>query len=174
MAAPLTLPAPAVAPAHVAILGDNAHASEGCSTVHTVHGYRSYASRVYKRPVVSLAAHRRLAEMHVCQRSYRARKAVGRHHDRYKRAREQRKAIMRLTPYRGPNGSRWAIPWYIVACESRGSWSAYNPSGARGPYQLLGWKVPWPARTQADRLAHHRMATRLWRGGAGASHWVCA
>jgi hypothetical protein len=81
-----------------------------------------------------------------------------------------------LTPYVDPNGNRWAIPWEIVWCESGpgGSWTAYNESsGARGPYQFLGWDVPWPVYTDADKLAHHRMAAELWAGGAGRSHWVC-
>jgi hypothetical protein len=77
-------------------------------------------------------------------------------------------------PYPGPGGTRWAIPWRIVACESGGSWGAYNPSGAAGPYQIMAfWGRPFPANTAAARWAHHRIAARLWQGGAGASHWVC-
>lgn len=53
---------------------------------------------------------------------------------------------------------------------SHGSWSAYNPSGALGPYQLLGKGAPFPADTRAKRLTHHRIAGALWDGGAGASH----
>lgn len=75
----------------------------------------------------------------------------------------------RLTPY-----GRWAIPTYIVECESGGSWSAYNPSGAVGPYQLLGWGAPYPAVTMHEKMMHHRIARDVWAGGAGASNWVCA
>lgn len=83
-------------------------------------------------------------------------------------------AYYRLTPYPGPGNTRWAIPWSIVACESGGSWTAYNgSSGARGPYQFLGWNVPWPVNSWSDRLAHHRMAANLYAGGRGRSHWVC-
>lgn len=89
-----------------------------------------------------------------------------------------RKQIVReiraLTPYRGPDGRRWAIPFAVVACESGGSWSAYNrTSAALGPYQLLGWGAPWPVLTLRDKLAHHRIAARLWNGGRGAGNWVC-
>lgn len=83
-------------------------------------------------------------------------------------------------PYPGPNGTRWAIPWYIINCERdkslgmAGIWRSHNPSGAIGPYQLLGHGAPWPANTPAARRAHHRIASRLWAGGAGAHHWVCA
>ena len=79
---------------------------------------------------------------------------------------------MKITPYPG-GGTYWAIPWSIVACESGGSWSAANPSGAIGPYQLLGHGAPFPVTSEADKLAHHRIASALWAGGAGRSHWVC-
>jgi hypothetical protein len=81
----------------------------------------------------------------------------------------------RLTPYDCGSAGRFAIPCYIVACESGYSWSAYNPSGAAGPYQIMeSWGRPWPANTWARRMAHHRLAASIWRGGAGASNWVCA
>lgn len=82
-------------------------------------------------------------------------------------------AVRQVTPYPGPNGTWWAIPWQIVACESGGNWNAANPSGAVGPYQLLGWGAPYPVTSQADKLAHHRIAARVWAGGAGRSNWVC-
>ena len=77
--------------------------------------------------------------------------------------------IDRITPY-----GKWAIPPYIVGCESGGAWGAYNPSGASGPYQLLGWGAPMPASTPRRKAQHHIIAARLWAGGRGASHWVCA
>jgi hypothetical protein len=82
--------------------------------------------------------------------------------------------LKRLTPYVCSFG-RSAIPCYIVMCESRGRWTALNRSGAAGLYQLMPMHGrPFPVRTSADRLAHHRIAHRLWRGGAGAGNWVCA
>lgn len=80
-----------------------------------------------------------------------------------------------LTPYRCQSGKygTWAIPCSIIECESHFSWGAYNPSGASGPYQLLGWGAPMPANTWARKLEHHRIAAGLWSGGAGRSHWVC-
>jgi hypothetical protein len=89
------------------------------------------------------------------------------------RAKYEGRMIRRLTPYHCATG-RFAVPCYIIACESHGSWTAANPSGAVGPYQLLGWGAPWPADTRAKRLAHHRIAARLWDGGKGASNWACA
>lgn len=82
--------------------------------------------------------------------------------------------IRHYTPYRCSFG-RAAIPCAVVECESRGRWDAYNRSGAAGRYQLMPVHGrPWPARTVHARLEHHRIASRLWDGGAGASHWVCS
>jgi hypothetical protein len=72
-----------------------------------------------------------------------------------------------------PNG--WAIPAHIVSCESGGSWTAYNSSGALGPYQLLGKGAPWPVTTYAQAQVHHQIAANLWAGGSGIGHWAaCA
>lgn len=75
-----------------------------------------------------------------------------------------------LTPY-----GEWAIPGYVVDCESGGDWGAVNPSsGARGPYQLLpstyyGVCVTcdWSEEDQ------HRAAAAVW-ARSGGSEWVCA
>lgn len=76
-----------------------------------------------------------------------------------------------ITPYRCQGGKygTWSIPCYIIACESGFSWSAYNPSGASGPYQLLGWGAPMPANTWERKMEHHRIAASL-----ALSNWVCA
>ena len=69
-----------------------------------------------------------------------------------------------------PNG--YAIPAYIVMCESGGSWSAYNSSGAAGIYQLMpGWGRPWPVTNYAQAQEHHAIAAKLWAGGSGIGHW---
>lgn len=108
-----------------------------------------------------------------------AQKSISEYRDKWAAAfyrhRHEEKAerfVQRYLPYTGPNGTHWAIPWSIVACESGGSWSAYNPSGARGPYQFLGWNVPWPVTSERDRRKHHKMAASLYAGGSGASHWA--
>jgi hypothetical protein len=84
------------------------------------------------------------------------------------------RAYRLITPYDGPNGTHWAIPFSIVACESYGgSWSASNGSHV-GPYQLSwAWNPPWPVTSFADQLAHHRIAHMLWTN-YGASQWACA
>jgi hypothetical protein len=140
-----------------------------------VSDFRAFSARVWRRDrwhrgkprhVATRAAHRRLAcvghrsaEIHVWAKDRR----------RYGRYR----AFRLIAPYPG-NGTYWAIPWYIVDCESHGEWDAYNPSGAEGPYQLLGHGAPFPAHTWQTKMENHRIAAALWAGGAGASAWVCA
>ena len=71
------------------------------------------------------------------------------------------------SPYNG-----WAIPEYIVMCESGGNWDAYNPSsGAAGPYQLMPMHLGGDARL-FSREAQHAKAAELWAGGRGAHHWA--
>lgn len=89
--------------------------------------------------------------------------------------RRKQAEIDALTPYDCGSAGRWAIPCYIVECESGYSWSAYNPSGAAGPYQIMPmWGRPWPIYSDYDKAEHHRIAASIWNGGAGASNWVCA
>lgn len=80
-----------------------------------------------------------------------------------------------ITPYRCQSGSRgtWAIPCSIISCESGFSWMAANPSGAVGPYQLLGWGATYPARSFRDKLQNHVLAAQVYSGGSGRSNWVC-
>lgn len=92
----------------------------------------------------------------------------------YKEALAAQAATSSLTPYDCGSAGSFAIPCYIVECESGYSWNAANPSGAVGPYQLLGWGAPYPADTKAEKMKNHRIAAELWAGGAGASNWVCA
>lgn len=89
------------------------------------------------------------------------------------------RSYRQIAPYRGFNEGdpylEWlAIPAYIVACETngyrgQGRWFAANASGAVGPYQLLGWGAPYPARTFKQKLANHRIAA-----GLSLSNWACA
>lgn len=69
----------------------------------------------------------------------------------------------------------WSVPSYVIACESGGSWSAYNPSGAAGVYQIMPfWGRPFPVRSARDMAAHHVLAARIWDSGRGAGNWTCA
>ncbi len=72
----------------------------------------------------------------------------------------------------------WAIPEYIVMCESGGNYHALNPSsGAGGAYQIL--PSTWRAYGgkglphQAPPAEQDRIAGEIWRN-SGPSQWVCA
>ena len=68
-------------------------------------------------------------------------------------------------------GDVWAIPTYIVMCESGGSWTAENLSGAAGPYQLMPEHFGGESALNQSREAQHAKAAELWNGGKGRSHW---
>lgn len=80
----------------------------------------------------------------------------------------------RVTPEPGPGGSHWAIPWYIVECESGGDYTAQNPtSSAYGAYQMLASTYAaycsacdWSPRDQD-------LAARRLYVSAGTSPWAC-
>lgn len=128
---------------------------------------------------VGRADRERLRHRKRCARTYRKREKMVALEQAERRAfreyRRQQRAAGSVTPYDCGAAGRWAIPCYIVACESGYSWGAYNPSGAAGPYQIMPeWGRPWPANSAAARLEHHRIAARIWAGGSGASNWACA
>jgi peptidoglycan hydrolase CwlO-like protein len=81
-------------------------------------------------------------------------------------------------PALGASGG-WAIPYAIVLCESGGQNLPPNSAGASGYYQILPstWKLfggTGPAAYLAGKAEQDAVAARIWRGGAGASNWVCA
>ena len=108
-----------------------------------------------------------------CLERKKDREAVRRHVATKRSAQRLYRAYRRIATMRchgGPEG--WFVPnpgsCSTIACESKFSWTAANPSGAIGVYQLLGHGAPWPADTFAKRLQHHRLASQLSR-----SAWVC-
>ena len=75
-------------------------------------------------------------------------------------------------------GGPYAIPTYIVMCESGGNYSALNPSsGAGGAYQII--PSTWEAYGgeglphQASKAEQDRIAGLIWES-AGPGAWVCA
>lgn len=75
-------------------------------------------------------------------------------------------------------GGPYAIPTYIVMCESGGNYSALNPSsGAGGAYQII--PSTWAAYGgkglphQAPKAEQDRIAAQIW-ADSGGSAWVCA
>jgi hypothetical protein len=150
---------------------------KGCTKAYSRKTFHRVARNVF-RSARKLSTHQRKLVRRVakCQHSARSARIIKWHLRRYQRRHNarvrQRLAIIALTPYGPCYGGRWAVPCSIIFCESKGSWKAANGSGAIGPYQFLGKRIVWPVRTQAHRLAHHRLASNLWRGGAGRSHWA--
>jgi len=133
------------------------------------HAYRTEPARSEIR---AYQAHK------LCIRDKDVRDSLAALRHRLKRKLEQRQyeaQIARLTPYPGPNGTRWAIPYYVVECESHGDWGAYNASsGATGPYQMLPSTYGSVCETcdwsQPDQ---HLAAGRVW-ARSGGSEWACA
>lgn len=75
-------------------------------------------------------------------------------------------------------GGPYAIPTYIVMCESGGNYSAYNPSsGAGGAYQILPstWRAYGGTGLphQASKAEQDRIAAAIW-ADSGPSAWSCA
>lgn len=169
----------------------NTSTQSPCNEPH-LHGtgdFRPVVERAWKksrwrqRDPRSEGTRARLRHKRRCARSERSlgqmnriareeRRAFREHRERKLRERAERRA---LTPYRCGGYGRFAVPCYIVACESGYSWAAYNPSGAAGAYQIMPEHGrPWPVDSAEDKRAHHSIASDLWRGGAGASNWVCS
>lgn len=105
-----------------------------------------------------------------------------RHKKKFSKYRREQIFIQKYTPFPGPNGTYWAIPWSIVSCESGGNFTQTNNagSGAGGAYQIMpdtwinygGGK--WASRAEyAPPKAQHIIASRIWAGGSGRSQWEC-
>jgi peptidoglycan hydrolase CwlO-like protein len=74
-------------------------------------------------------------------------------------------------------GGPYAIPTYIVMCESGGNYSALNPSsGAGGAYQILPstWELygGQGEPQNAPKAEQDRIAAEIW-ADSGPSAWVC-
>ena len=74
-------------------------------------------------------------------------------------------------------GGPYAIPAYIVMCESGGNYSALNPSsGAGGAYQILPstWELygGQGEPQNAPKAEQDRIAGEIW-ADSGSSAWVC-
>lgn len=93
----------------------------------------------------------------------------------FERHREARLEVERLTPYDCGSHGSFAIPCYVVACESGYNWGAVNSSsGARGPYQILPSTYAGVCeRCDWSRPDQHLAASRVW-ARSGGSEWVCA
>lgn len=153
-----------------------------CPTPFSFSEFKSFTNIVWAKarwqrgkPEKAGAVIKQAQRMKKCAVSKSHRKAMRHYWKKRKIAFFRYRQFRLIAPYPG-GGTYWAIPYYIVYCESgtSGLWMAANPSGAVGPYQLLGWGAPYPADTWAEKMENHRIAAEVWAGGAGASNWVCA
>lgn len=73
-------------------------------------------------------------------------------------------------------GGKWAIPSYIVRCESGGNYRALNPSGAGGAYQIMPGTWTAYGGTGSPHTAppaeQDRIAAKIY-AAEGSSPWVC-
>ncbi len=170
-----------------ATVQSEAQASQLKSTTCVTHPYpvreqRQLASRVFalkrwRDPHLKSAAVRRMHDLRRCaapralpsmRRGWQARRLLLYRYGAYRR----------VAPFKGyTDRGLWltwlAIPRKIVSCESGGSWSAYNPSGAVSIYQLLGHGAPFPVRGWHDMQAHHRIAHELFVS-QGTAPWAAS
>ena len=132
---------------------------------------------MYQRDKISKAARKRLSRLVQCQHTPQAKrnaKRLGR------KLAKIRRYWLAVTPYRC-NGTRFAIPCYIVSCESSFQNLSPNSASASGYYQFI--RSTWHSTGggqyadeayRASKAEQDIVAARLWSGGAGASHWDCA
>lgn len=127
-------------------------ATGSCSPLKTVYSEKRWREAHPARGHHVCPAERRAGARHTIE-----------HFKLYRRYRQ-------ITPYRCQPGREgtWAIPCYVIECESHFDWGAYNPSGAKGAYQIMA-SVPYPARTFKQRLVNHEVAASY-----SLSAWVCA
>ena len=133
--------------------------AQGAGPSCTVDQFKSVAKEVYRpwyKPIHGKWRLRKLKECASATRRELMRVAERRIVGGRKRAIAR---FHRIAPYEGPNGTRWAIPWPVVWCESgsSGLWHAQN--GVYVSYAQVDsslWSVPWPIRTMADKMGYHR------------------
>lgn len=144
---------------------------------YSSHGGNYVAAQVSRATILRMAQMRSCAKRAGEHRKYQAmrnvwRSRIGRWHFV--------RSIDAATPY-----GEWAIPWYIVSCESGGDYTQWNlgstdPRRASGAYQII--KSTWyrhggaqwaSAAAYAPDYAQHIVAGRIWRSG-GASQWDCS
>lgn len=99
-------------------------------------------------------------------------RAYNAHRTRKLLRRKAQRERFRHLPYDCGGGVRSAIRCDIMWCESGGSYTAENPSGAYGKYQLMPewWSHLGRKPTAGEQ---DRIASELWNGEAGRSNWVC-
>lgn len=88
---------------------------------------------------------------------------------------EEYAELRRITPYDCGSHGFFAIPCYVVDCESGFDWGAVNSSsGAFSAYQFLPSTYAGVCeRCDRSRADLHLAASRVW-ARSGGSEWACA
>lgn len=149
-------------------------AINGCPRLFHQKEFARHARKVFNhRPSITRPVKKRLKVKRDCAFSPQAVTNNRALYVKLKKKRIKRLTVNYTAPYSCGSSGHYAIPCYIVACESGFSSTAQNPSGAYGYYQLMpSWwghlgRKPTPAE-------QHAIAAKLWNGGSGAGNWVCA
>ncbi len=156
----------------------------------TRHNARSGCPKTFTVPMVKRAMYwtfrgtrdvshreRRIVDRIVrCERFPRSEHYVRGMYKQVRRAWRERRYEDALTPY-----GNWAIPSYIVYCESRFQNTGPNSATASGYYQITsgtwasyGGGAYASAAYLASKSAQDLIASLIWADGAGASQWTCA
>ena len=149
--------------------------------LHDQAEHAHYARRVYRhREQISKPALRRLSRLRRCQYTH---KDIANADRLERQLRAEYRRWQRATPYRcgGHHFQRWAIPCYVIACESSFENLGPNSASAAGYYQMLtstwnayGGRRYATAAYLAGKRQQDLVAARIWAGGGGAGQWVCS
>lgn len=151
--------------------------ADTCTTQFKQNITRDYIRTVFARPHVTNKARKRIEQLIACAHSERAKRNLKRY---LRKVRHRREVAQSVTPYQC-HGQRWAVPCYIIDCESDFRNLGPNHASAAGYYQFItstwlstGGGRYAPAAHLATKAEQDIVAARLWSGGAGAGHWDCA
>lgn len=157
--------------------------TDGLSVVHHVKRFHKLIRSAYDPQRWQVGPQRsaiRKAQAH--KRAVRIAKVRGqlsdfrtRHRRLFRQVQASEEALASITPYDcGVHGS-FAIPCYVVECESHFDWGAVNPSsGAFSAYQFLPSTYAGVCETcDRSRPDLHLAASRVW-ARSGGSEWECA
>ena len=153
------------------------HVGEAKDTLDRIYDHEKWRKENLGTPAAEdrWRRHRRCLEFKTRRRAvteYKQRKEDSRDRWRKRRQEAHESSGSWCSPDPHPSGSGcWEIPTGCVMAESGGSWSAANPSGAVGPYQLLGHGAPFPVTGREEAMIHHRIAESLYRS-SGLAPWV--
>lgn len=154
----------------------------GCGKLFTVAMGERAANRFYSGNAAPTEYELKvLGYIERCQRNSGAEAFVRSYDHRQARNQDIRLAAARAAAAAGARYGGWAIPEYVVQCESGGQNLSPNSAGASGYYQIIpstwlayGGGQYAASAYQATPQEQAVIAARIWDGGAGASQWVCA